>query len=250
MSSGRESPGDDSNNDNNIVRVINSKPVKIVDSNVAAGLAQTTGWKTWGSALVAGKLLSSENKHGWVENKTVLDLSSGNGVVALICAALGAQQVVATECKTCIKILERNIELNVNDSTHWLPEGKIIVKECGWGETLLDHALVNRDYDLVILSDLVFIAVRDSIMDELIHTLLQIVTSPSTKILLIYEERILEGEEEFLNKLKLHFVCDKIALSNDLLEWLDNDGDGSEIGNLFYERPAIQIFVCTLKPGN
>ena len=42
----------------NVVCIVNSKPVKIVDSDIAAGLAKTTGWKTWGSALVAGKFLS------------------------------------------------------------------------------------------------------------------------------------------------------------------------------------------------
>ena len=242
---------------NNIVRIINTKPVKIIDSNIAAGLAKTTGWKTWGSALVAGKFLSLDENKLFIKNKMVLDLSSGNGVVALICAALDAKQVVATECKTCMKILEKNIEFNIEDDSNWLTTDKICVKECNWGEKIIDEAIINVEYDLIILSDLVFIAVRDSIMDEFINTILQIVKSPKTKMLLIYEERILEGEEEFLNILKRYFTLKMIELDTELLDWLDNpsnssndDDDEGGIGGLFYEKPGIKIFICSLKIKN
>ncbi len=231
----------------NIVRIVNSKPVKIVDSDIAAGLAKTTGWKTWGSALVAGKFLSVNDK--LIKNKQVLDLSSGNGVVALICAALGAKLVTATECKTCIKILEKNIEFNVMDDAKWLTKDQIVVKECNWGENIIDEMLKNTVYDLIILSDLVFIAVRDSIMNEFIDTIMQL-AKPQTQMLLIYEERILQGEAEFLDQLKEYFDFEIFELDTELLEWLENSTDGDDdagIGSLFYEKPDIKIFLCKLK---
>ena len=225
-----------------VVRFVNSRPVKIVDSSIAQGLARTTGWKTWGSALVAGKLL---NRIG-MKGKTVLDLSSGNGVVALICAALDAKQVVATECKSCMKILEKNIEFNVLDKSNWLPPGKILVKELNWGSTVLDNTLLTTTFNLIVLSDLVFIAVRDSIMDELLDTILRLAKKTS-QVLLIYEERILEGEEEFVDKFKAHFNIENIPLDKDLLDWLEDDEDDEGMGGLFYEKPAIRIMMCTLK---
>ena len=143
------------------------------------------------------------------------------------------------------------------DDSNWLTTDKICVKECNWGEKIIDEAIINVEYDLIILSDLVFIAVRDSIMDEFINTILQIVKSPKTKMLLIYEERILEGEEEFLNILKRYFTLKMIELDTELLDWLDNpsnsindDDDEGSIGGLFYEKPGIKIFICSLKIKN
>jgi predicted nicotinamide N-methyase len=230
----------------NIVRIVNSKPVKIVDSDIAAGLAKTTGWKTWGSALVAGKFLSINDE--LIKNKNVLDLSSGNGVVALICAALGAKLVTATECKTCIRILEKNIEFNIADETKWLTKDQIVVKQCNWGENIVDESLKNTMYDLIVLSDLVFIAVRDSIMNEFINTIIQL-AKPQTQMLLIYEERILQGEAEFLDKLKEYFDFKIFELDSELLEWLESttDDDDGGMGELFYEKPDIKIFLCKLK---
>ena len=225
-----------------VVRFVNSRPVKIVDSNIAQGLARTTGWKTWGSALVAGKFLARIGLKG----KTVLDLSSGNGVVALICAALDAKQVVATECKLCMKILEKNIEFNVLDKSKWLAPEKILVKELNWGSTILDNDLLTTTFDFIVLSDLVFIAVRDSIMDELLATIMRLARKTS-QVVLIYEERILEGEEEFLDKLKVHFNTETIPLDKDLLSWLEDGDDHEGMGGLFYEEPAIIIMMCTLK---
>ena len=103
-------------------------------------------------------------------------------------------------------------------------------------------------YDFMVLSDLVFIAVRDSIMSEFIDTIMQL-AKPQTQVLLIYEERILQGEAEFLDKLKEYFDFTIFELDAELLEWLENttDDDDNGMGALFYEKPDIKIFLCKLK---
>ena len=58
----------------------------------------------------------------------VVDLSSGNGMCTLACAALGATHTVATEIPVCIHRIERNIELNQAN----VP-GKMSAMEFMWG---------------------------------------------------------------------------------------------------------------------
>ena len=49
-----------------------------------------------------------------------------------------------------------------------------------------------------------------------------------------------------------------IELDTELLDWLDNpsnssnnvDDDEGGIGSLFYEKPGIKIFICSLKIKN
>ena len=137
--------------------------------------------------------------------------------------------VTATECKTCIRILEKNIEFNIADETKWLTKDQIVVKQCNWGENIVDESLKNTMYDLIVLSDLVFIAVRDSIMNEFIDRNIQL-AKPQTQMLLIYEERILQGEAEFLDKLKEYFDFKIFELDSELLEWLESTTDDDDGG--------------------
>jgi len=208
------------------------------------GLSKTTGWRTWNAALVSIEYLKTQELAG----KSVCDVSSGNGLLALCAERLGADEVIATECVACLPLLERNIADN---------QSAVRAVAHAWGESL-SASLLTRRSDLIILSDLLFIAFRDSIEHLLLNSILLMAPPSSkeiTRVVLCYEERLVNREEAFLAELHKYFDMNEVEMEGAYLECMrshDGDGDGDEEGggatsSLFYEDPPVRLLVLTRK---
>ena len=215
---------------------VKGKEVKLGE---AEGLSQTTGWRTWNAALVSIEYMKAL---GDLSGKVVWDVSSGNGLLALVCEVLGAE-VAATECGACLPLLERNIARNVG--SHVKPI------DHAWGQGLGE--LAGTRADIVILSDLLFIAFRDNIEHLLLNSILLVAPDAKTSVVLCYEERLMEREEAFVDELRKFFHFEKVEMEGVYLECLkdapndDDDDDGGGAGSLFYEDPPMVLYILTRK---
>lgn len=190
-------------------------------------LAKTTGWMTWNASIALIDYLQSP--HCDVKGRKIADLSTGNGLVALAAAYLGASSVIATEVSSCSPLTRINVKCN--------PTVKDIiqVKDYLWGD---DGVCPIQGCDLVLACDLLFIAIRDSIYEQF-HKALVDVCKANEKVLFAYEERILIKEQEFIANLAKDLNVEPVP--DDHIE-VTNDGD-----DMFYEPPSIRMYVFTLK---
>jgi predicted nicotinamide N-methyase len=206
------------------------------------GLSKTTGWRTWNAAILALEWLKEEDR---VRGKKIIDLSSGNGLVSIGCMKLGARKVIATECKDCVELLRRNVQDNGSD---------VEVLEYNWGQSAANILYSSEEPDYVVLSDLLFIAFRDSIELLLLNTFLTMGRHSQTQLILCYEERLVDRETAFLDSLRKHFHIQEVDISNELMELIKHAEDayegeeGHEVtggGDLFYEPPPMRLLILT-----
>lgn len=150
------------------------------DANVAHALSSAPG--------DANAIDPAPAHHTW-SSLSVLDLSAGAGLVALAAAAGGARAVAASDIPAQLPQLRDNIRRSgyavvSPTSTSTSIQGGIAVIPYYWGEdvaALKPSALSSEDeagdvwYDLVLVSDIIFIAIRDGRTKELEKTLRDIV---------------------------------------------------------------------------
>jgi len=188
--------------------------------------AKTTGWVTWNASI---SLIRFLERNGSCRDKVVADLSTGNGLVALAAARLGASSVMATEVPSCSPLTHVNVSCNpdVKDT--------IQVKDYSWGDD--DCPIEGRD--LVLASDLLFIAIRDSICDIFHATLVHICNANNT-LLFCYEERLPDKEQGFIKGLE-HDLC-VVPIPEEQIEFPDDSNN-----DIFYEPPSIRMYYVTAK---
>lgn len=117
-----------------------------------------TGHRTWEAALVlAHELAESWMPQGRLAGKRILELGSGTGLLALVCASLaaGVARIVATDGDAqAVKRLPLSIEHNTGLMVDNLAYG-----EYTWGEpfedTVIGHELQQGVFDLIIGADVV-----------------------------------------------------------------------------------------------
>jgi predicted nicotinamide N-methyase len=187
----------------------------------------TTGWMTWNASISLIDYLQSPHCND-VEGRKVADLSTGNGLVTLAAAYIGATSVVATEIPSCSALTRVNVDCNPN------VKDIIKVKDYLWGEDVCPI----QGCDLVLACDLLFIAVRDSIY-ELLHKSLVDICHANEKLLFAYEERIVNKEQAFMVNLAKELNVEAIPHAH--IE-VTNDGD-----DMFYEPPSIRMYLLTRK---
>jgi predicted nicotinamide N-methyase len=220
------------NDENNSVILKNGVVIQL--HSEPQSLASTTGWVTWNASIAVIRYLerhSMDNKNNhsdMVKGCHVADLSTGNGLVALAMAYLGASSVMATEVPACSTLTRVNI------ATNPMVEHVLNVVDYTWG----DKFCPIQACDLVIGSDLLFIAIRDSIYDQLRKTILDICAA-NNKLLFCYEERILDKEQAFMKSLEEDLqVC---SIPEDQIDV------GSDSTDIFYEPPSIRMYILTSK---
>jgi len=154
-------------------------------------LAKTTGWVTWSAAFAVISYLE-RNVQILVKGKTLGDLSTGNGVVALAAAYLGAKSVICTEIPSCSTLPRENLKRNIDI------KDRVLVEDFYWGEKEKVCPILSCDIDFAC--DLLFIAIRDGLIDELEKTLLEMVQNNKI-VIFIYEERLTDKEQLFIDGL-------------------------------------------------
>ena len=181
----------DDSNDANII---------LLESRFLISGAGTTGLRTWEAALHMGQYLCADPT--LVKGKRVLELGTGTGYLAVLCAKyLGAEHVIATDgSEDVINNLPDNLFVNGLEGTE-----KVKASELKWGHALVgtEEAEWNggKKVDVVVGADITYDA---SVIPALVGTLDQLVRlSPGIAILIAATERNRATFESFLD------VCQK-----------------------------------------
>ncbi|CAL9205120.1 unnamed protein product [Musa hybrid cultivar] len=127
-----------------------------------------TGAVMWDSGIVLGKFLEHAVDSGTLSlhGKRVVELGAGCGLVGCIAALLGAD-VMLTDLPDRLKLLKKNVDLNVEG---WNKRGSARVSELTWGDDI-DTELLDPMPDIVLGSDVVY---SEAAVDDLLSTLKQI----------------------------------------------------------------------------
>ena len=214
--------------------------MKLVDPN---GLSTTTGWRTWNAALVTREFLFTDRS---IKDKRIVDISSGNGVLAIALTQQGGL-VYATECDLCIELLKANISNNFPSKENTFPH--VVTLNWDEGITSLANLVPLASLDIVCMSDLLFIAIRDNIEHALLNVCLAITPTSSCELIFCFEERIIERERAFMSKLGEYFHIDEVEISDSMLEACSRDESGAEeetngFTDIFYEPPPMKLYSC------
>eukprot|EP00968_Pinguiococcus_pyrenoidosus_P009068 scaffold699_cov231-Pinguiococcus_pyrenoidosus.AAC.6 len=218
----------------------NGRSVALLNPSEAGGLSRTTGWTTWDSAHI---LLDYLSRNEVLQDAAVADISTGNGFVALSCAALGASRVIATEVSRCVELTKQNVALNLERAgaeASWAQNVQVL--ELQWGDQLAPEL---RECSTALICDALFIAIRDGIEAELLDTITQLCQA-GLKVLFIYEERVVTQERDFIDGAKAQLLWEEIPPEsldlNAALGKDDSDGEADVVPDLFYEPPAVRLW--------
>jgi len=135
------------NSDDNTIKIVES-------SNMQIG----TGSRVWECAIILGKYAIKQHlEKGLFKKKVILELGAGTGLLSVMLASLG-NEVIATDIKEVIPILNKNIEGNKK-----IYEGKGSVKafELDWTfdkkqikEVFAQEKIERVDY--ILASDVIY----------------------------------------------------------------------------------------------
>lgn len=197
-----------------------------------------TALSTYITLLITQPYLFSNNEynldidHRLLEDKTVIELGSGVGILGITCAKLGAKSVTMTDMYDCIPLLKQNIKANFNDydinndtsivnihninnNTKHQQQCSITACELAWStdyngtHTLPVTIQQQLSYDIIIMSDVVYDGFKCNEYGinnyhRLCNTLYNI-ANEDTIILLQYTKRRTE-ENIFFDLLSKYFV--------------------------------------------
>jgi nicotinamide N-methyltransferase len=130
-----------------------------VRQNLDAPSAEEEGtarW-VWPGATATARWLCDRDRGRWLENKHVLELGSGTGLLGLVAARLGAASVTLTDLPSELDLLRANVALNDDDAA----SSPTRVEPLVWGDEtgmlqLIDRACLPSGFDVVLCCDLVY----------------------------------------------------------------------------------------------
>ncbi|XP_063809287.1 protein-lysine methyltransferase METTL21E-like isoform X1 [Pseudophryne corroboree] len=121
------------------------------------------GATVWPSALVLCYFLEKHGKHLCIEDKCIIEIGSGTGLVSIVACLLGAQ-VIATDLKELIGNLQYNVIRNTKLKCKHVPQ----VKELTWGSYLEEtFPKSSSDFDYILAADVVY---NHPYLEELLET--------------------------------------------------------------------------------
>lgn len=195
------------------------------------------GTTVWDASMVFAKFLEKNCRRGRFSRskllgKRVIELGAGCGVAGFGMAIVGCE-VVATDQKEVLPLLQRNLERNTSCIMQMNPGffdsfGSVKVAELDWGNE--DHIqAVGPPYDFIIGTDVVY---AEHLLEPLLDTIVAL-SGPRTTIVLGYEIRSTNVHEQMLEMLKRKFDF-KIVPKSKM--------------DFRYQHPSIQLFILGLKP--
>ncbi|KAL6042922.1 Methyltransferase-like protein 21A [Balamuthia mandrillaris] len=138
--------------------------------------------------IASESAFQSSNIHG----KKVVELGAGTGIASIIFALLGAE-VISTDRKEALEVLQLNMELNTDPSKH-----SIRVAELNWGEGKEEQY---KPVDYLVVSECIYnLKYGDALLSSMTA-----LSNPHTVILFAYAQRQPEEEDKFFAKVKEHF---------------------------------------------
>ncbi|QDS74845.1 hypothetical protein FKW77_002947 [Venturia effusa] len=145
--------------------------VTLLEARSLLSTSGGTGFRTWEAALHLGSYLSTAEGSAIVRGKRVLELGSGTGMLAILCARwLECAHVLATDGDSrVVETLGTNIFLN------GLQQSKLIgTRLLRWGQALEENeARMQQDVEIVIGADITY---DPTIIPPLISTLRELST--------------------------------------------------------------------------
>ncbi|XP_020572820.1 protein N-lysine methyltransferase METTL21A [Phalaenopsis equestris] len=168
--------------------------LSILQSPSSMGTPGVTGAVMWDSGVVLANFLEHavDSKRLLLTAKNVVELGSGCGLVGCVAALLGAN-VVLTDLHDRLKLLKKNVDLNVGVLGN--ARGSARVLELTWGDDL-GTEFVETLPDFVFGSDVIY---SEDAVKDLIHTLSQL-SGTQTTIFLAGELRNHAVLEYFLEE--------------------------------------------------
>ncbi|KAG9492214.1 protein-lysine methyltransferase METTL21E-like [Eleutherodactylus coqui] len=172
--------------------------IKIVESTDLYGAT------VWPSALVLCYFLEKHGKEISIEDKSIIEIGSGTGLVAVVASLLGAQ-VVATDLQELIGNLQYNVLCNTKRKSKHIPQ----VKELLWGSNLeKSFPKSSLNFDYILAADVVY---NHPYLEELLETFDHL-CSENTTILWVmrFREENTLLENAFIQKFKKLFDMEVI----------------------------------------
>lgn len=182
-----------------------------------------TGGFIWPSSVALLRLLEGLSQRGFFPlEPTFLDLSAGCGLLSLALSHIG--DVYSTEIHETLPLLQKNCSQR---------SSKIQCTEYLWGQPLPQE--FPPSVTLAVASDLLYIAVRDGLEEELACTLVALAQRSKLGVVLSYEPRKEEGERRILNRV--------VELGGGQLTLTKIHLDGSGLGGKGVGDPGSDIFL-------
>lgn len=222
------------------------KPLSRLKLVAPSDMSSTTGRKTWNAALVTKEYLRRKSVRGM----RILDVSSGNGYLAVALGLLGAEKVFATECPKCVRLLKANLEENFGSAS-----SNMKAVEYSWGDDCAKVSSCIEEVDTIVFSDLLFICFRDDILNLFEKTLLDLLPQNGGKEgLFCYETRLVDKEQQFIEEFMMkHFDVTEIDCGAEgLLDACQETEQGEiDLGELsiFYQPPSVRLLILKRKAG-
>ncbi|XP_073470555.1 protein-lysine methyltransferase METTL21E-like isoform X1 [Aquarana catesbeiana] len=131
--------------------------IKIVESTDLFGAT------VWPSALVLCYFLEKHAKQLGLEDKRIIEIGSGTGLVSVVASLLGAQ-VIATDLEDLIGNLQYNVVRNTKLKCKHVPQ----VKELTWGSNLEEKfPKSSSHFEYILAADVVY---NHPYLNELLKT--------------------------------------------------------------------------------
>ena len=199
---------------------------------------KSTGGEIWEAAYVALRYMETLKD---LRGRSVVDVSSGTGLVGIGCAALGAKVTLTDFGDALLAQIRDNCKRNMDVMEDG---GSCLVREMKWGEDV--SKLRKGFFDFVILSDLLYCAFRDGLEKALISTIEDLV-GPQTTAILAFKVRIPRKEKTFMSNLadrKLNIV----EVDKGELDFSDLQPEGMFASMFAHEEDTdIHLFLVTRK---
>ncbi|KAG7402203.1 hypothetical protein PHYBOEH_005766 [Phytophthora boehmeriae] len=173
------------------------------------------GHCVWDAAMLLADYLQAKanNDKFSLQDKKVVELGAGVGLVGMTLAVLGAQ-VALTDQEYALPLLHKNVDVNFRQkSCKSFNAGEVTVPKvemCQWGERFESDGSLEtwrKNVDVVVFSDVLYHASAFLLLIETLHEL----TSPSTDVFFSYETRNKSVEANFLQQLRETFDVEEIS---------------------------------------
>ncbi|KAG7273683.1 hypothetical protein CRUP_017436, partial [Coryphaenoides rupestris] len=150
----------------------------------------------WPSAMVLCHFLETNASQYNLEDKQVLELGAGTGLVTIVSSLLGAK-VTSTDLPEVLGNLSYNVHRNTRDRCKYTP----VVTELSWGHQLEERfPRSTHRYDYVLAADVVY---HHPFLQELLDTL-EHLCQPGTQVLWAMRFRM-DAENRFVERFQQHF---------------------------------------------
>jgi len=148
-----------------------------------------------------------------VAGKRVCELGAGIGLAGVTACALGATDVLITDCREAMPLLQMNVEQNAGRV-----RGTLRAQELLWGDTTRIEAAGRRSYDVLLGADIVYHQSPEEVA-MLVDTIAALL-APNGVMLLAYEWR-----EDWETTDAFHEECEARGLSVENSLLCDADPD-------------------------